>query len=752
VQTLEYPKRPGVSETTLRAAEIKYSDYPEPGSIEIPYWTDQAELTRFKRYRLAIVRADGQKYFQEPGSHVYIYYPPRFFRRNCAPSRFGFPPDSVFLVEGEFKALALLELGIPTLGIPSFIIYMRDENGHRHLLRDLQVTFSKEKPGSIYYLGDADTVTNFEFSRQAAFLASAAYPVKVFLPRIPIDKPKGIDDCKEELGPAAFDPFFTEIVRTAIPLPRKCEPTEIAFLLFERELEVLKTLRGPEREHQFNRTMKLCVAAQSYAKSEATARLAKLARKLLGLSETEFKEALKEAHTNKAAQSADDEETRACKLEEQAIIVAQSLNAHYDEQKKEYALAIGPALYQSRTEAQFKRDLRFQHLTRELIPRRNWSQIDIGLRYFQEKKFVNYVGPLAGKLCGPYQENGSRILVTSQARVIEPKHGDWPTLGELFTNLLGHDDEPCGESQIEAFYGWLKIAYSAFRARRFQPGQALAFAGPVDCGKSLVQSVITEILGGRSAKAALFLQCRTDFNGELFGAEHLILEDEAASTTHKDRLALGTSIKNLIANRVQPCHAKHRQIINLCPWWRVTISLNNRPERLLVLPPLADDIADKIILLRASKHPMPMPAQTAEQKETFWKTLTAELPAFLYFLVNEHPIDDQWQDTRFGIKTFHHPALLTELEELSPPIALLGLIDTAQIWEVHSDVWEGTALELRAELMAHHKTATDARRLLDWINACGQYLNDLAEMRPTRVKTFRAHTGRTYEIHKNKVL
>ena len=82
---------------------------------------------------------------------------------------------------------------------------------------------------------------------------------------------------------------------------------------------------------------------------------------------------------------------------------------------------------------------------------------------------------------------------------------------------------------------------------------------------------------------------------------------------------------------------------------------------------------------------------------------------------------------------------MTELEELSPAFALFGLIDAAQIWEVGSNVWEGTALELRSILVTNNKTARDANRLLDWANACGQYLNDLAESRPSRVKQFRTH-------------
>ena len=113
----------------------------------------------------------------------------------------AFPDDrAIFLVEGEFKALSLLETGVWAIGIPSFTVYSKDEDGDRQLLRDLQITLGKEKPAVIYYLGDADTCTNFEFARNASFIASAASPSRVVLPRIPIDQPKGIDDCEEALA------------------------------------------------------------------------------------------------------------------------------------------------------------------------------------------------------------------------------------------------------------------------------------------------------------------------------------------------------------------------------------------------------------------------------------------------------------------------------------------------------------------------------------------------------------------------
>jgi bifunctional DNA primase/polymerase-like protein len=432
--------------------------------------------------------------------------------------------------------------------------------------------------------------------------------------------------------------------------------------------------------------------------------------------------------------------------EEHALAVAKNIEAFYDHQRKEYVLRIARNRYQTRTETQFKRNLRLKNLRAETIPERNWSQIDLALRYFQENKFVDYCGGLAGRNCGFCEENGFKILVTKEPLIITPSRGEWPTVNQLIANLVGGPDEPYGDEQLTVLYGWIRVSYLTLTQHRFQPGQALAIAGPPDSGKSLLQTLITEILGGRSAKAILYLQGRTDFNGELFEAEHLMLEDEAASTLHKDRMALAASIKGLIANRIHPCHPKNRQIVNLAPFWRVTFSLNDRPDRLLVLPPMDEDIADKIILLRASKYPMPMDVRTPEQKEIFYKKLVSELPAFLHFLLNDFELPSEWQDDRFGVKSFHHPDLMVALEELAPATHLLSLIDIANIWTTYdkangvpcvTNPWQGTPLELRTLLLENPKTQRDANRILGWINACGQYLADLSRTRRDRVTAHR---------------
>ena len=255
------------------------------------------------------------------------------------------------------------------------------------------------------------------------------------------------------------------------------------------------------------------------------------------------------------------------------------------------------------------------------------------------------------------------------------------------------------------------------------------------------------MIGGRSAKPHAFMTGRTDFNAELFEAEHLMLEDEFMGTAIKERLAFGAQIKAMTVNQIHACHGKHRKPVNLRPFWRVTITLNDDPECLLVLPPLNADISDKIIILRASRFQMPMPTTTADEKERFWKTMVAEIPAFLHFL-DQWEIPEELQCRRFGIAGFKHPELVQSLEELSPQEQLLSMIERA-LWKGVEEEWEGTAEELRELLQDDSGTRYDAQKLLNYAQTCGWYLGRLQERYPRQFIPMRTNRKRWWKICKH---
>jgi hypothetical protein len=239
----------------------------------------------------------------------------------------------------------------------------------------------------------------------------------------------------------------------------------------------------------------------------------------------------------------------------------------------------------------------------------------------------------------------------------------------------------------------------------------------------------------------------TPFNGELFGAEHLMIEDECGSTDLRTRREFGAKIKDFTVNQVQSCHAKNRQAVSLKPFWRLSISLNDEPENLMILPPIDESLTDKIILLRANRQPMPMDTSTSEGHALFWQALVAEIPAFVDHLLRwDIPVELRSQ--RFGITHFHHPALLASIDALSPEIRLLSLIDSV-LFADHS-VLDGN-LQLTAEdieqRLINSNMGYEARRLLSWSNACGTYLGRLANKQPDRIKQDRTGKMRRWILY-----
>ena len=397
---------------------------------------------------------------------------------------------------------------------------------------------------------------------------------------------------------------------------------------------------------------------------------------------------------------------------------------------------------------QFKKRLRKDGIRGKAHEGENLAEADLVMVWLQDYRDVGYAASLAGRPSGFYEENGTRFLVTDSPNFIPPEKGDWPVLRKLLENLFVNNEPEHGQRQIDTVLTWLKGSVEALRAGMTKEAQALALAGPPQSGKSLFQRLITHLLGGRECKPFLFMSGKTPFNAELFEAEHLAVEDEHMSRRLPDRLALGAAIKGFVANEAHSCHRKNCTPITLRPFWRLTLTLNDEPEALLVLPPLDEHVADKILLLRASRFPLPMPTTTKDERGEFWRCLMGELPAFLHYLLHEFHPPDGFTDARYVVAGWHHPELTQALQELSPSATLLTLIDQLAPWGAVENEWEGTAAELRALLFKDGSTGLDARRLLEWQNACGNYLATLAKKNPERVQPHRNATARLWIIRR----
>lgn len=361
---------------------------------------------------------------------------------------------------------------------------------------------------------------------------------------------------------------------------------------------------------------------------------------------------------------------------------------------------------------------------------------------------VDFVGKLAGYTAGPQSVGPYLMLVTESPKFIAPVAGNWPLIKAFAENLFG-------SVQLPHVYGWLKVALQMYSRCSWRPGQAFVMCGPKNSGKNLFRKIITAMMGGRVADPYQFMTRGTGFNSDMFGAETLAIEDQAESTSFKARRAFAGAIKNVSVNEEQRYHRKFADPINLHPRWRLIISLNDHPERILVLPPMGTDIADKVMLFKVRPGAIPRATNTTEEFESLWRDMALELPAFVHFLTHEWTIDESIQCGRFGVTHYHDTDLLGFLQELAPEQELIDLIDAVIFGtslslppgcKIRQLPWEGKASELERKLKSDKVVARSVENLLKNSIRCGIYLERLRDLMPERISKRSLHGNSIWRI------
>ena len=367
------------------------------------------------------------------------------------------------------------------------------------------------------------------------------------------------------------------------------------------------------------------------------------------------------------------------------------------------------------------------------------SEMDRLLLHARQHRCVEKVLPaLAGYRAGVRElSDGRRVVIRMSPRLVEPVAGEWPVIKAMIEDRLklGADDV----DQSVYFHAWCKIALESLmfgEPGSFKPGHALVLAGPVGCGKSRLQVLITLLLGGRKADPTAFLMGDDSFNADMMGAEHLMMEELLTSSwSAADRVNLSEAIKRMVANESKRMRLMRTDPLTVDPFWRFTLSMNNDPDKMRAFPMLTPDFRDKVVMLEVAKKALPMPTRTAAEQKAFNDTIKAEMPAYAHWLLNEFEIPealltaDGEDATRFGFASFQHPRLAEQLFDDTPAANLLRLIDQAELqyrtgvpcklwdlthpnntsghkvrggaWENQPNVWQGSA-EMLEDLLCGH--------------------------------------------------
>lgn len=337
-----------------------------------------------------------------------------------------------------------------------------------------------------------------------------------------------------------------------------------------------------------------------------------------------------------------------------------------------------------------------------------------------------YAGRVAGQKVGIYGIGANRYLVTSNPELVKVEKGDWSEINTLAIRLVGKD-------QIDYLYGWQRQACLGLYRQDNNFAPVLFLAGPAGCGKSFWQhNVITPILGGSCARPIQYMTGKTTFNADLIGSEHWAIEDDHASVHPASRRELGTSFKNVVANKQQRLHPKGRDAIAVQSRHWISGSINDEPENMSTLPELDESLQDKLLLLHCNAAINSEWPGDHSDIVALEGRVKEQLGAFVWWLLNEYQVPGAIIDQRFGVKGYQNPELVSRIENGKPLNTVEELIEAAYNAHVDPGYVVADHMQITERLMEDSRTKSLARSLFNGFRTVATCLKSLQKQQPEK--------------------
>lgn len=243
--------------------------------------------------RIRLDKSAKAKYLQASDTTTHPYFPKGLDELDAS---------EIVLVEGEMKAISLVEEGIAAVGIGGFYGWSRKGS----LNPDFRAALKRLGVKRVLFLGDNDTSHNWQFSDAAVKLAKELHPIPVHLPQIPLSRPKGIDDVKEKLK-RGFPAFWRQISSDALLVSPELTANALALDLLKNTVKFVAKAAEPERLELFCRFCKLgaCLKKTDLPKFLEIATLARFKEEAVAearaLVQSSFKKNYKKASESETA-------------------------------------------------------------------------------------------------------------------------------------------------------------------------------------------------------------------------------------------------------------------------------------------------------------------------------------------------------------------------------------------------------------------------------------------------------------------
>ena len=646
--------RPGISGEFLSKASVRRVSNSEAHSLVelsqsglvIPYFDLEGNPVEDGGTPFSVVRLDhptrDQKYHQLKGSEPHIYLPPGL-------GELTGDVAELVIVEGEFKAMSLVQRGIAAVGIKGFFGSVRDEALHPELRAVLD---RSPKITRLVFLGDTDTTLNPDFSSAVQKLLAASDGFELELVRLPFggDAPKGIDDVIDA------DPDFDWSALERIPLSREEHSNAIG------RASIVEAILGHATDGEIanvisngSAKLKSGLWACLYLLQSDAALAAKwrdLLIKLTGLGKRDYARMVSSGKRQRGVSEADPSRVTEV-LDGNCVFLGHKLPA----------LRLGDGRW---------------------VAYASWKSFELGLSHeyglsmqrgtggdggsqtddvraqleTQETKYV-LCERLAGWPAGLHESEYGRFLVIDGMEVKKGESGDWTLFRIALQNLCGRAAvDPEWEIQYNTLMGLLQQARREYQRENladFHPGQVLVLMGPPGCGKTWVQTdIISPALTGRKFQGGLET-LTSRFNAEIANHELLIFSDPSGGESWSARKELAKRIRQIVTTGEGPIERKGRDRYTLPVRNRITISLNE--DGIDGLPALKAGVEDKIIMLRCYQIKLFDEIEEPGSKKRVMAELQEQLPAFCR-AIDSFEVPAALRCRRYGVKDYQHPKVI----------------------------------------------------------------------------------------------
>jgi len=335
---------------------------------------------------------------------------------------------------------------------------------------------------------------------------------------------------------------------------------------------------------------------------------------------------------------------------------------------------------------------------------------------------IDCVTAIGGWKKGLHEIGSKKVLVPYEQRRIKPVKGEWEIMNKLLLGMFGQE-------QFEYYKGWLKTWLASFYNYKFTPGQVLILVGETSSGKTLLKDIHNHIFDG-GGQPLKYMTGGTGFNGELCEVCSLHIDDKLNDLGDIGKKKLKAECKEISVAGQLRFEAKNKTAFNASPCFRLLICCNYTEDSVTVIPDIDESTKNKISILNCKRNRMPMPSRKPDERAAFWKQIESEMPAFLYHVIHEHEITEEFADLeeeRMGVRGYHNEKAMKFVETHSNEgKRLFAMIEALRLSDSTEDEWCGSAGELMNKLndkgIEKRATATSIGRFLNQRIACGSKL------------------------------